>query len=282
MFDADALTSAMKAAGIHPAGAPPLVADGRLRRFALDGDKPRTLNGWITLHDNGDGSHGAAFGNWKTGIKSTWFSGSPRQELTPAERREYAKRMAEARAKQEAEQRQRQEAAAKKARYLWERSTPAEPGNPYLVKKQIKPHGLHQLNESLLVPVSTITRELVGLQFITGDGEKRFLSGTAISGNFYLIGDSITDLVLIAEGVATAATLYEATGHPVTVAFSAGNLRPVAEAIRNHHPQTTIIICADADPVGMAAAQDAAESVAGHWIAPDDHQKETPTNGNRF
>ena len=270
MLDTSALIAAMNAAGIYPAGSPPLVADGRLRRFAVDGDKPRALNGWITLHDNGDGSHGAAFGNWKTGIKSTWFSGSPRQELTPAQRREYARKMAEARAKQEAEQRQRHEAAAKKAQALRERSTPANPGHPYLVKKQIKPHDLRQLGESLLVPVETITGELVGLQFITGDGEKRFLSGTAISSNFYLIGDSITDVVLIAEGVATGCTLHEATGHTVAVAFSAGNMKPVAEAIRRQHPSTSIVICADNDPVGLAAAQDAADAVNGYFVAPDD------------
>jgi len=276
MFDTRALIAAMNAAGIFPTGTPPLVADGRLRRFALDGDKPRAMNGYVTVFDNGDGSFGASFGSWKHDIKGTWFSGSPRQELTPQERREYARKMAEARAKQEAEQRRRHEAAAKKAQALRERSRPAEPDHPYLRRKGIKPHDLRQLGESLLVPVSTITGELVGLQFISPDGEKRFLTGTPIKGNFYLIGGTIGDVVLVAEGAATAATLYEATGYPVAVAFSAGNLRPVAEEIRKHYPSTSIIVAADSDAVGLAAAQDAASAVNGYFVAPDDQSNKEP------
>ena len=38
--------------------------------------------------------------------------------------------------------------------------------------------------------------------------------------------------LLIAEGFATAATLHELTGLPAIVAFTAGNLRPVAETYR--------------------------------------------------
>jgi putative DNA primase/helicase len=39
--------------------------------------------------------------------------------------------------------------------------------------------------------------------------------------------------VLIAEGYATAASVHEATGRPVVVAFDAHNLKPVAELFRD-------------------------------------------------
>ncbi|MDY0185564.1 MAG: toprim domain-containing protein [Desulfuromonadaceae bacterium] len=275
------LVESMQAVGVHPADSLPLHADGKLRRFRLDGDKPQTLNGYVTIFDNSDGSYGACFGSWKHGIKENWFSGKPRRELTLAERREYAQKMAEAREKQDAEQRQKHQAAAAKALQLWEQAAPAAPEHPYLVKKQVKPYHLRQLRESLLVPVCTVGGALIGLQFISADGSKRFLSGTASKANLCQIG-TITDLVLIAEGYATAASLHAATGYPCAVSFSAGNLRPVAEAIQAQHPQTTIIICADADPVGMAAAQEAAESVNGFWVAPDDifTEQEAPKNGS--
>ena len=43
-------------------------------------------------------------------------------------------------------------------------------------------------------------------------------------------------IALIAEGYATAASLHEATGLPVIVAFDAGNLLPVAQAIHKRYP----------------------------------------------
>jgi phage/plasmid primase-like uncharacterized protein len=52
-------------------------------------------------------------------------------------------------------------------------------------------------------------------------------------------------------------------------------MRPVAEAIRARHPNINIIICADADPVGQSAAQEAAEAVNGAWITPQHDVSET-------
>ncbi|PLY01748.1 MAG: hypothetical protein C0622_06605 [Desulfuromonas sp.] len=269
------LISAMQAAGIDPAHAP-LIADGKLRRFRLPEDSRQSRNGFITLFDNGDGTHGASFGNWKTGVKESWFSGRPHRELTREERREYARKMAEARAKQEEEQRKHHAAAADKARRLWQRAQPAAPDHPYLTRKQVQVHGVKQLGQSLAVPVRNSAGELTGLQFIEPDGGKRFLSGTAAGGAFHLIGPEPADALLIAEGYATAATLHEATGHPCAVAFFAGNLKPVALALRQQYPKVHILICADADPVGRAAAAEAADAVQGAWIEPDFSESEQP------
>ena len=41
----------------------------------------------------------------------------------------------------------------------------------------------------------------------------------------------------IAEGFATGASIHEATGLPVAVAFNAGNLEPVAKALRKQVPR---------------------------------------------
>ncbi|WP_262965384.1 toprim domain-containing protein [Methylobacter psychrophilus] len=77
-------------------------------------------------------------------------------------------------------------------------------------------------------------------------------------------------IILIVEGWATGASLYEATGHFTIVAFSAGNLTAVAIQIRKHHQDKEIIICGDNDlsGVGQLAARSAALAIAGKYILP--------------
>jgi putative DNA primase/helicase len=270
----DKLKDAMRQAGVDPANAP-LTADGKLRRFRLPEDRPKSKNGYITLFDNGDGTHGASFGSWKYGIKETWFSGRPYKQLTAEEKREFAQKMAAAKARQEEEQRRLHAAAAQKARRLWDRAKPAASSHPYLTRKQVHPHGIKKLGSSLVVPVRNTAGQLTGLQFIDPDGGKTFLSGTAVAGCYHAIGQRPESVLLLAEGYATAATLFEATGHPCAVSFFAGNLKPVALALKGKYPQPQIVICADADPAGRKAAKEAAAAVNGAWLEPNFSESET-------
>lgn len=261
------LRAAMTAAGIDP-NAAPLIADGRLRRFRLPTDKRGADNAWIVLHDNGDGSHGAAFGNWKTGERYNWHSRGA-ERLTSAERADFAGRMREARRKAAEEQAQRHAQAAEEAARILRRSRPADPAHPYLVRKGVKPYSLRQLGERLVIPMRTADGKLTGCQYIDPDGNKRFHPGTAKRGAYFAIGGRPGDVLLIAEGYATAATLHDATGYQVAVAFDAGNLRPVAEALHAKHPGCRLVICADDDPAGEHGATEAAEAVGGIIIKPD-------------
>lgn len=83
------------------------------------------------------------------------------------------------------------------------------------------------------------------------------------------------EVICVAEGYATAASIFEATGYPVAVAFSAGNLLLVAEDLRRQHPEAQIILCADNDiskgNPGLTAARAAAEAVLGWQATPDQH-----------
>lgn len=76
-----------------------------------------------------------------------------------------------------------------------------------------------------------VSRVLHTLQFILPDGSKRFLSGGRISGCYYAMGRP-AGVLLLCEGYATGATLHQATGHAVAVAFNCGNLPVVARALR--------------------------------------------------
>ena len=79
----------------------------------------------------------------------------------------------------------------------------------------------------------------------TGPG-KIFLNNGRVTGLFHTIGEP-TPTRIIAEGYATAATIHEATGFCVHIAFNCVNLKAVAKTIREQHPNTDLVIAADDD-----------------------------------
>jgi putative DNA primase/helicase len=101
-------------------------------------------------------------------------------------------------------------------------------------QKGVKAHGLRVHDGALVVPMYDCA-ELQSLQFIAADGDKSFLFGGRVSGCYHLIGEP-DGALCIAEGYATAATIREATGHAVAVAFNAGNL---VSAARSESSRTT-------------------------------------------
>jgi putative DNA primase/helicase len=136
------------------------------------------------------------------------------------------------------------------------------------------PYGLKKAADGrLIVPVSDTRRSILhGLQFIGGEGQKRFLPGTTKKGHFHLIGKP-NRIIFIAEGYATAASIHQATGKAVVVAFDAGNLKPVAEAVKADWPEVEIIIAAGNDQLkddnpGITKAKEAARAVGGKMAIP--------------
>ena len=81
-------------------------------------------------------------------------------------------------------------------------------------------------------------------------------------------------ILCVAEGYATGASIHEATRYAVAVAFDAGNLKPVATALRVKFPDLRLILCADDDAntpgnPGLTKATEAAQAVAGLVALPD-------------
>ncbi len=176
------------------------------------------------------------------------------------------------RKREQAEQAQHEEARQRAARE-WNAATPADVSHPYLARKGVQAHGLRvDADGRLLVPVR-IGRELHSLQHISTDGKKLFLFGARVAGGYYAIGKG-REVVCVAEGFATAATIHEATGHPVAVAFNCGNLKAVARAVRERFPKARLILCADDDVrtdgnPGLTKSTDAARAVGGLLAVPD-------------
>jgi putative DNA primase/helicase len=258
----DAFRSAMHDAGITP---PDVIhADGKLHRFHIAGHKAGSLNGAYVLHSNG---HPAGyFENFTKGMKVTWKMEGNRAQFSEADKAQIA--AASFQRQQELEYKHRK--AAEKARYIWRNAPPAIT-HPYLTRKQIQPY-IAKTNKygALTIPLYNAQLELINLQFIDAEGNKRFLGGGQKKNGFCWLGSS-TETILVAEGFATAASLHENKGLQTFVAFDAGNLECVAKIIRAKLPDVQIIIAGDNDEsgVGQKAARAAALAVGGTYIIPD-------------
>lgn len=238
-----------------------IIADGKLHRFHVEGDKAGSQNGAYVLHAD---QHSAGwFQDFKQGIEGTWRARGNSAQLTQADKAA----IEQAKQQRQQEQQTRHEKAADKARYTWSVSTPAKTF-PYLTKKNIQAHGARVTKNKLLAtPLFNKQKELVNLQFISADGQKRFLSGGRKKGCFWWIGMP-TQTIVIAEGFATAATLHEQTGHMVFIAYDAGNLHPVAATVKRLFPDSQLVIAVDHDlsGTGQEKAQAAALAVSA-WVS---------------
>jgi putative DNA primase/helicase len=174
------------------------------------------------------------------------------------------------RAKHEAEDAARHANAAAEAERIWADARPADPNHGYLKGKGIKPHGIRQREDDLIIPVMQGDK-LTGLQFIKPDGGKPYLKGTSKQGAYFLLG--VPDGTIgICEGYATAAAVHEATGIAVVIAFDAGNLLPVAKAFEGFPGD--VIICADDDcnqpgNPGLTKGREAAIATGARLAVPD-------------
>lgn len=228
----------------------PIIADGQLHRIRISGHKRGTLNGAYVLHL--DGTPAGYFEDFSTGQRFNWkLPGSEPKPPDPEER----KRIEAAKADRQTKRQREQTAAAQKAAYIWSKAALAQSSHPYLTNKKINPHGAKQaISSALILPLYDQDKHLVNLQFIHTDGNKRFLKNGQKKGCLWWLG-KLSKTILIAEGFATAATLFESTGHLTVIAYDAGNLEAVAKIIRQRQPQAKIIICADNDASGTGQAK---------------------------
>jgi len=209
------------------------VADGELHRFKGPDDKRH--NGWYVLYD-GFG----AFGHWKTGITVKW---SERRKLSDQERRDLSQQMRAQRRQRQKERAQRQQAAAEEARKIWKCAAPVV-SHPYLQLKHVQAHGIRQDDDALIIPMYR-GRQLRSIQRIYPDGRKRFLKNGDIYATYYPIG-KLNGRLWLAEGFATAASVFEASGTATACAFSGGNMAKVAKSFHKQYPDLDVRIAGDA------------------------------------
>ena len=261
-----AFKGAITAAGLE---APDSInPDGAIHRFSSNGRRGDD-SGWYVLHT--DGTAAGAFGCWRSGLQSTWCEKSDKQ-MTQAERDAHRRHIVAMQAQRETDTALRHESAATDAAQRLKAAT-ACTNHGYTTAKGVQCHALYvDTTGALIVPMRDTAGKLHSLQTIAPDGGKRFLFGGLMRACYHSIGKP-ADLLIVCEGYATGASLHETTGHAVAVAFNAGNLEPVAVALRAKYPALKIIIAADDDHLtpnnpGMTKARAAAQAVAGLLAMP--------------
>lgn len=216
------------------------------------------------LYDDGLGGY---LHDWRTGEHFYWFAN--KDSLNSSE---YEKRKAESELLKQGQEAKRKEAYRKAsaiAEKLYRDASDALRSHGYLVRKQVKPFGIKQVDSNLLIPIYSVAGEMQSIQFIDELGSKKFLKDGRVSGGCHFIGEVVKDKpIYICEGYATAASVYEDTKCLTIVAFNAANLVNVAKALKSHLSGIAIVIAGDADPVGKKSAEAAANAVGGKTLIP--------------
>ncbi len=261
-----------KKIGEHQAPPEQIIADGEIHRY---GPKKAL---WYVIFP--DGIPAGAFGDWRKPDQQHKWCAKGSSEMTEAERIERRKRMQQIRRKLDKKRKQQYEKAKAEAERIWAFAQPAKPEQGYLKRKGIKCYNLRQTKcdglDVLLVEARDADGNLWSLQHIYPDKrekDKLFLEGGKKNGYFHTFGEC-SGTRIICEGVATAASLHEATGHCTHSVFDCGNLLPAAKAIYAKYPDDQFIIAGDDDHLtkgnpGRTKALEAAQAVKGRVAFPE-------------
>ncbi|MBN3239597.1 DUF927 domain-containing protein [Pectobacterium versatile] len=151
----------------------------------------------------------------------------------------------------------------------------AQPGeSAYLAGKGLTGFSYPLLSDgSLLLALQDKNGTTTAAQTIKPDGTKRLVTDSAKRGAYHAVNaPEQPDTVIIAEGLATALSVHLMRPEALTIAaIDAGNMVPVAKAIRTRYAHAQIILAADNDispdkpNTGKDWAEKAAREVNG-WV----------------
>jgi putative DNA primase/helicase len=264
------LIDAMRAAGLEPPDH--ILMDGKIHRFksGTKGKPGIDKSGWYLVF--GDGVPAGRFGCWRAGIEAT-FRADIGRKLTQTEEMSHAKRLAEAKALRDAALERQHQVASETVEKIWTGAQAALPDHPYLAKKGIGVHGARATGDGrLVVPLYDADGTLSSLQYIDHEGGKLYHAGGQTGGKYWVVGSSDEPGILyIAEGFATAATVFETTNRPCVVAYSASNLVPVTGKLREMHgaaQEIVIVADNDASGVGQRYAEQASAKYGARTVTP--------------
>lgn len=233
-------------------------------------ENQREKRGWYwlsTFSVDGENLIIGAYGIYQgadNGKQTVKLPREKRERLTPEQIQAQKARQREAQKRAEAERKREADRAAEAATKTW-KSARTEGDSEYLHRKQITAHGVRFTpTGSVIVPMCDARDSLRGLQFIhpagheriatVGSGKEFWPRGLQMSGTWHMIGGAPRGILLIAEGYATGASIFEATGFPVAVVWSANNILPACLALKKKHRAARILICADDDWIQKCAA----------------------------
>jgi putative DNA primase/helicase len=256
--------SALKAAGLQIDGLP--VMNGKMQRVQTTDDRSGQTSGAYVGYL--DGKPSGFIQNFKTGLKENWTVEG--MQLSPEEQAQLQAQAALIKQQRAAEVAETQGKVAEKVgpRFEGLPDTPVTP-NKYLERKGVEAFGVKFEGQNVVVPMRDVDGKLWSIQRIPPEVEalKMFEKGGKKMGTMHVIGEiKPGSEILVAEGYSTGASLHQATGKTVAVAFDSGNVGPVVNALQQRYSTNPIFIMADNDRpnanrgnVGVEKALEAAE-----------------------
>ena len=226
-----------------------LVVDGSIGRAYINLGGERKLSGWYQLWMDQSVPFGRV-GDYRVSTDQPTAIWKPenrkRQTITKTEREEIERLKKEV----EVKKAEKHSKSAKRSQAMWEKGEDCEK-HPYLETKGVLSYGLKvDENGLLMIPMLNNDLIVVGMQFISDDGTKRFLTGSKKAGSFFILGQEIlktSDTIYYGEGYATCADIYRDMSCPVFVSFDAYNLSKVAESVFETLKDRRHIFIADND-----------------------------------
>lgn len=246
--------------GMINVGAVP--CDGELHRYSMAGAKGKP--GWAVKFDDGAGF----YGDWRSDDNGVYWhpSGKDYADLSPRQ-----KELAEAQRELTRQAKiRRQEVVADECAAKW-------PGlndigrSQYLESKRVGVHGVRfDDSGNVVIPAKDANGKIWSLQTIFSDGGKFWTTGGKVAGCFFVI-EGNKDSVILCEGYATGASIFEATGSTVVICFDAGNMVKVAEQYKR---TPGALVAADHDPEekgsrGLKAAEEIKQKYGIPYVMPD-------------
>lgn len=236
--------------------------DGELHRYNMAGAKGKP--GWAVKFDDGAGF----YGDWRSDDNGVYWhpSGKSYAELSPRQ-----KELAEAQRELYKQAKiRRQEVVADECAAKWLELNDIG-RSQYLESKRVGAHGVRfDDSGNVVIPAKDANGKIWSLQTIFADGRKCWTTGGKVSECFFVI-EGNKDSVILCEGYATGASIFEATGSTVVICFDAGNMVKVAEQYKR---TPGVLVAADHDPEekgsrGLKAAEEIKQKYGIPYVMPD-------------
>ena len=301
----------------YPLNPQELKLDGELHRFTIEGDKKSSKNGAYCVYT--DGVPAGFVQDWRKGIKTDWkfntkkLTKKMRDLLSSKEMQAETERR---RAERERERTEKAERAKIQVQDLFKNLENANEKFSYLQKKKIQTHNFkfYRSINSIAIPLTDINGDLVTLQWIDENGNKRFFEDIPLENSFWSVGtenlqtkrhyqentkatpqiiknirerftafydgetetaekvikaitkgksesywtvndlenletrlDEKSNVLMIGEGVATMAKIFELTKIPCVAAMNCGRLATISKIFHEKFPFVKILIASDND-----------------------------------
>lgn len=239
------------------------IMDGKIHRVKTNTDKGREMSGAYSGFLN---DYPAGFiQNFKTGIKENWKMPLVKRNIISHQNPSQKSLNNSTSNPTKQDILELQQKTALKIEEEYNQANWANSNHPYLKKKGFNENFYLKQDSkgSLLIPLRDENGKLWSVQRIFAKGdkiigiikskeekEKGIEYSARKTGCFHLIGvKSLKHCkeFIIAEGFATAATIYKALNKPVIMGVDAGNLVKIVETLKNKFKNTPIILIADND-----------------------------------